>query len=230
MDWKLKVFNRKVPHQAERVDKNILICGFSKKKKRKSLVFFFSLPASEWHVTSDEPAVQGGWSTGRVGSETKPRLRRQSRTLSPHPDSSEALCWIMIPRCIATASVLSFPISPVPKAHMEAVWSHCVTAYAKSLGSLRRDLPRSVLPSSSQVAFGSHIFILQRCIIFHQGDWNTGGGAPACLFEMVSWGRSGCAVILFGRAFWDKRGCRAATEFMYSPHELWLCRLHLQSG
>lgn len=116
--------------------------------------FVFSLPVSEWHVKSDKAAVQGGRSTGRIGSETKPRLQRQSRTLSPHPDSSEALCWIMIPQCIATASVLSFPISPVPKAHMETVWSHCVTVYAKSLGSLHRDLGllRSALPSSSQTA------------------------------------------------------------------------------
>lgn len=161
MDWNLKTLIRKCLLKQ---------CVWIKKKKKHlnlwlqiyifSFVFFL-LPLSEWHVKSDKPAVEGGRSTGTVGSETKPRLQHQSRTLWPHPDSSEALCWIMIPQCIATASVLSFPISPVPKAHMETVWSHCVTVYAKSLSSLHRDLGllRSALLSPSQTALGSRAFI-----------------------------------------------------------------------
>lgn len=156
-------------------------------------------------MKSDKPAVQGGRSAGRVGSETKPRLERQSRTLSPHPDSSEALCWIMIPQCIATASVLSFPISLVPKAHMETVESHCVTVYAKSLSSLHHDLGllRSPLPSLSQMTLVG--VLLFKKVHHLMSEWLKHGQRS---FSLSFWDgklrSEGCAVILFGRAAHDK--------------------------
>lgn len=113
----------------------------------------------------------------------------------------------MIPRCIATASVLSFPISLVPKAHMETVESHCVTGYAKSLGSLHRDprLPRLALPSSSQRTL---VFVVLPQKVHHPtSEWLKRG--QRSFTPSFSDGRlrsDGCAVILFGRAVHDKHG------------------------
>lgn len=42
----------------------------------------------------------------------------------PHPDTSRLLVEFWSPRCIATASVLSFSILPSVTPHMETVWSH----------------------------------------------------------------------------------------------------------
>lgn len=147
--------------------------------------------------------------------------QHKSRVLLPHPDSSKTLCWIVIPRCIATASVLSFSISPAPKAHMETVWSYCVTLYA-NLSALYTATLGFILAPCCLHAVAAAIYFEMWIISFTRmiKRW---AAAPICVFDKLETVQQGLISNVkrtvfhpFSRATGDKH-CKTCLEVYLFP-------------
>lgn len=193
-----------MPLKTERVDKNILICGFRYLFFFICLILFFPSPclSDTWRAINRlfrEGEAQGGSAV------------RQSLAFS----ASHAPCRhiLTVPRLFVelwSPNVLRQHLCFHFQFHrfQRPIWrlsEAIVSPRMQNLSALctatsgfcaRRYLPlRKRLRSSC--------FYLKRRIIFHQDDRNTGGGASGWDGELRSEGR---AVMLFGRAARDKRG------------------------